>query len=40
MLIVCEVAGKDPAVLLEARDTTKFWKELCEDLPYRAVTGS
>ena len=33
MLIVCEEAGIDPALLLEARDTAKFWKELYEDLP-------
>ena len=39
MLIVCE-AGTDPALLLEARDTAKFWKELYEDLPEIAVPGS
>ena len=40
MLIVCEEAGTDPALLLEARDTAKFWKELNEDLPEIAVPGS
>jgi len=40
MLIVCEEAGIDPALLLEARDTAKFWKELYEDLPEIAVPGS
>ena len=28
MLILCEEAGKDLALLLEARDTAKFWKQI------------
>ena len=40
ILIVCEKAGKDPALLPEARDTAEFWKELYEDLPQIEVPGS
>ena len=37
---MCEEAGKGPALLLEARETAKFWKGLYEDLPDIAVPGS
>ena len=40
MPIVCEEAGKDPALLLEARYTAKFWNELYEDPHEIAYRGS